>query len=104
MADEPELAEGAESEWVTHLQNWLQSLGFYNGTIDTNFGPVTAEAVAQAQQQYGINENGTVGRETWALVEQARAVSEGSKAQVVWEDSQVNQVEVPEIGSEEATA
>jgi len=71
MADEPELAEGADGEWVTYLQQQLSSFGFYLGQIDGQFGPSTTEAVSALQQQYSIDESGTVGAATWDLLSQA---------------------------------
>jgi peptidoglycan hydrolase-like protein with peptidoglycan-binding domain len=52
MADEPDLHEGTEGEWVTYLQQWLTHLGFYAGTVDGSFGPVTQEAVNTLQSQF----------------------------------------------------
>lgn len=105
MADEPELAEGAEGEWVEYLQQWLNSLGFYQGKIDSQFGPVTAEAVTAAQQQYSIDEDGTVGAGTWQLITLARTADD-ARAEVVWKDSQLDEIEAPEVegdGEEEVT-
>lgn len=79
MADEPELAEGAEGEWVEYLQQLLSSLGFYQGQIDGQFGPATTEAVGALQQQYSIDENGTVGAGTWQVITSA-GTADGSNA------------------------
>jgi peptidoglycan hydrolase-like protein with peptidoglycan-binding domain len=94
MADEPDLAEGAEGEWVTYLQGWLQQLGFYQGAVDGEFGPVTAKAVTDAQSQYQLEGNGTVTADTWKLLELARG--ENQEVEVAWGDSQQDTVDVPD--------
>jgi peptidoglycan hydrolase-like protein with peptidoglycan-binding domain len=95
MADEPQLAEGAEGEWVEFLQGWLQQLGFYGGAIDGQFGPVTAQAVSAAQSQYQIDEDGQVGAGTWKLIEIAR--NDNPEVAVEWGESELNTVDVPEM-------
>jgi peptidoglycan hydrolase-like protein with peptidoglycan-binding domain len=100
MADEPELTQGAEGDWVEYLQQWLNSLGFYHGAIDGHFGSVTQEAVAGAQQHYSIGENGTVGPDTWQMINLARTAND-ARVEVAWNDSAVGEVDVPEIGTEE---
>ncbi|MGE0138372.1 MAG: peptidoglycan-binding protein [Ilumatobacteraceae bacterium] len=105
MADEPDLAEGAEGEWVTYLQGWLQQLGFYHGAVDGEFGPVTKEAVANAQSRYQLQGDGAVDADTWKLLELARG--ENAEVNVAWGDSQVDTVDVPEMDADddgEATA
>jgi hypothetical protein len=96
MSDEPELKQGAEGEWVTYLQQWLNHLGYYEGAVDGQFGPVTQEAVNTAQGQYGIGDNGAVGDETWHLITIARTKDE-TKADVVWGDYQIDEIPVPEV-------
>lgn len=98
MAEEPDLAEGAEGDWVEYLQNWLQHLGFYNGAVDGQFGPVTAAAVTTAQSQYQIDADGRVSTNTWKLLELARG--ENSDVEVAWGDSELNTVDVPEMDSD----
>ena len=100
MADEPELTEGANGEWVEYLQQWLNSLGFYQGVVDGEFGPVTQQAVTTAQQQYAIEDDGVVGAGTWQLVTLARTAGE-AKAEVVWKDEQLDEIEAPEMTDQE---
>ena len=105
MADEPDLAEGAEGEWVTYLQGWLQQLGFYQGAVDGEFGPVTAQAVTAAQSQYQLDGNGAVTADTWKLLELARG--ENQEVEVAWGDSQEDTCDVPDQeqgDDEEATS
>jgi peptidoglycan hydrolase-like protein with peptidoglycan-binding domain len=103
MADEPQLSEGATGEWVEYLQQWLNSLGFYCGAVDGEYGPVTQEAVAGAQERFGLGDGGVVGEETWHLVNMARTGDE-ARAEVVWGDYKDEAVDVPEIGSGDADA
>ena len=101
MADEPELQQGAEGEWVTYLQQWLSHLGFYNGAVDGSFGPVTQEAVNAAQSQYSIGDGGTVSDETWHLITMARTKDE-TGLEHTWGASEVNVVDVPEMSGDES--
>jgi peptidoglycan hydrolase-like protein with peptidoglycan-binding domain len=98
MADEPELTHGAQGDWVEYLQQWLSALGFYNGAIDGDFGSVTHDAVVNAQQQYSIGEGGTVGPETWQMVNLARTAND-ARVEMVWADGTEDEVDVPEIGT-----
>lgn len=94
MADEPELAEGSTGEWVTHLQEWLAHLNFYTGAVDGEFLDKTAAAVQAAQNHYGLDEHGTVGPQTWKVVELAR--SENRDVTVEWGEVDVTTVDVEE--------
>lgn len=49
---------------VRRVQERLNSMGFTAGKHDGIFGPRTAAAVAQFQSNFGIEEDGIVGRET----------------------------------------
>jgi peptidoglycan hydrolase-like protein with peptidoglycan-binding domain len=89
MADEPELAEGAEGEWVEYLQQQLSSLGFYQGQIDGQFGATTVEAVSAVQQQYFIDEVGIVGAATWQALTEAGAA--GGQQDATWDQASDDQ-------------
>ena len=103
MADEPELTEGAEGEWVSYLQQWLATLGSYSGEVDGRFGPVTRAAVEHVQDRYGIGGSGAAGAETWNLIAAARD-SGPLEAGIEWGDQQLDEVDVPEIGADEEGA
>ncbi len=99
MADEPDLQQGAEGEWVTYLQQWLAHLGFYGGTVDGSFGPTTEEAVNAARSHYSIDESGAVSTETWHLITMARTKDE-TGLEHTWGESEVNTVDVPEMSTD----
>jgi|SRR5690349_14700804 peptidoglycan hydrolase-like protein with peptidoglycan-binding domain len=101
MADEPDLHEGTEGEWVTYLQQWLTHLGFYAGTVDGSFGPVTQEAVNTLQSQFSIGDGGVVSAETWHLITMAATKDETGLGHA-WRDAEVNVVDVPEMSDAEA--
>lgn len=61
---EPVLRSGSQGEDVRRLQERLQELGYYTGTVDGQFGPGTREAVTLFQSQHGLGADGTVGQET----------------------------------------
>lgn len=70
---EPMLRTGSQGEEVKELQARLQSLGYYTGKIDGQFGGGTKQAVVLFQQQHGLGADGIVGGETRAVLYSAQA-------------------------------
>lgn len=50
------------------IQQRLQSLGYYNGSIDGVIGNQTIQAIKKFQFDYGVQQTGTVGPETSRLL------------------------------------
>lgn len=69
----PVIRHGAQGEAVKELQARLQSLGYYDGEIDGQFGPGTRDAVTLFQQWNGLEADGVVGSETSARLYSADA-------------------------------
>lgn len=61
----PILRLGNTGSEVTKLQRLLQTLGFFKGGIDGDFGAGTEAAVKAAQVRYGLQPDGVVGGATW---------------------------------------
>ncbi len=61
----PVLKAGSEGQTISDLQFRLQTLGYYNLPIDTNFGKVTLSAVQRFQKNNGLQSDGIVGPKTW---------------------------------------
>lgn len=61
----PILKRGDAGPFVTNLQSRLKSLGFYNGSIDGIFGPITESAVKAYQTSIGLSPTGIVDSNTW---------------------------------------
>jgi len=101
VADEPDLHQGMEGEWVTSMQQWLTHLGFYGGAVDGSFGPATQEAVNNIQTHYSISDGGVVGAETWHLINMA-ATKDQTSLEHNWSGSEINTVDVPEMTDPEA--
>ncbi len=60
LAQTGALFYGSTGPEVTRLQERLQNWGYFQGTVDGNFGKTTFDAVQQFQQQNGITATGTV--------------------------------------------
>lgn len=61
---EPLIKNGAEGEEVAKIQQRLFDLGFYEGTVDGQFGQGTQNAVTAFQSQHGLTADGIVGPQT----------------------------------------
>ena len=53
-----ELSEGSEGDLVVYLQTRLKQLGYYNGSLDGQYGAATAEAVRYLQNRLGLEQTG----------------------------------------------
>lgn len=69
----PVLRSGSQGEEVTQLQTRLQQLGYYNASIDGDFGPGTKSAVIVFQLQHGLSADGIVGEDTRSMLYSAAA-------------------------------
>ncbi len=58
------LGTGNSGAQVTSVQRCLQKLGYYNGPVNGNFGPLTESAVKKFQQAKKISPIGQVGPQT----------------------------------------
>lgn len=65
---EPMLRTGSQGEEVKELQARLQTLGYYQGKIDGQFGGGTKQAVILFQQQNDLQADGIVGAATRAIL------------------------------------
>lgn len=63
------LERGTEGAQVRGLQQRLQIHGFYQGEVDSLFGPRTEAAVIAFQQANGLQVSGLVERDTWKALE-----------------------------------
>lgn len=65
IGDAPATSEKGDSGTkVVKLQQALEVLGYYSGTIDGNYGDQTVEAVKRFQKKRGMNQDGIAGPST----------------------------------------
>ena len=74
VTPEPPLHNGSKGEKVWQLQERLQQLGYYEGTVDGEFGPGTREAVLLFQKKNGLDMDGLAGEETQRVLYSEEAV------------------------------
>ena len=58
------LKEGDYGPNVEQLQSILKKIGFYDGKVDSKFGPLTKDAVLRFQKEFGLTPDGFVGKNT----------------------------------------
>ncbi len=58
------LERGSSGSQVRNVQKCLQKLGYFNGPVNGNYGPLTEEAVKKFQRAKGISAIGKVGPQT----------------------------------------
>lgn len=66
---------GATGDDVREVQRKLKSLGFYNGSVDGDYGEGTENAVKAFQKQYGLTADGKAGAQTLNALRNARATA-----------------------------
>ncbi|MDO5377002.1 MAG: peptidoglycan-binding protein [Clostridia bacterium] len=73
------LREGSRGDAVTALQEQLQSLQYFTGTVTGHYGRLTKEAVRLFQKDHDLDADGVAGRRTLtALAEIKTGASSGS--------------------------
>jgi outer membrane protein OmpA-like peptidoglycan-associated protein len=70
MSNEPNLNPGDSGQDVTDLQQRLHDLGYFDGSVDGQYGDTTEEAVRRFQQDRQLDQTGTVDEHTWAGIGQ----------------------------------
>jgi Putative peptidoglycan binding domain len=65
----PTLRQGDRGDNVVFLQQRLKALGFFNGVIDGDFGPLTKAAVIAMQKKSNLTADGIVGPRSWAVLQ-----------------------------------
>ena len=72
--DKPALRRGSTGEYVTLLQTKLIQLGYDVGATgaDGKFGDKTAAAVRMFQRDHGLTQDGVVGKNTWAALDDGK--------------------------------
>ena len=63
-----DLKKGSSGPQVQRIQTALQGLGYYDGRADGNFSKAFEEAVLAFQKDWGLEENGVIDAEVFALL------------------------------------
>ena len=69
--DDDSLRKGATGSAVKNLQTKLKKLGFYNASIDGDYGDTTVAAVKAFQKKYNLTADGVAGSETLKKLDNA---------------------------------
>ena len=69
--DDDSLRKGATGSAVKDLQTKLKKLGFYNASIDGDYGDTTVAAVKAFQKKYNLTADGVAGSETLKKLDNA---------------------------------
>ena len=69
--DDGSLRKGATGSAVKELQTKLKKLGFYNASIDGDYGDTTVAAVKAFQKKYNLTADGVAGSETLKKLDSA---------------------------------
>ena len=69
--DDGSLRKGATGSAVKDLQTKLKKLGFYNASIDGDYGDTTVAAVKAFQKKYNLTADGVAGNETLKKLDSA---------------------------------
>lgn len=70
----PILRKGSKGELVEKMQDRLCAGGYYNSTVDGDFGPATEAAVKDLQKYAGLSVDGIVGDRTWFEVSKINTI------------------------------
>ncbi|MFF5400301.1 peptidoglycan-binding protein, partial [Peribacillus butanolivorans] len=74
----PIIKIGSKGPEVAKIQTALQNLGFSPGSIDSDFGLKTDQAVRYFQIDHHLKVDGIVGKDTWALLQKFSTPTQGA--------------------------
>ena len=77
--DDDSLRKGATGSAVKNLQTKLKKLGFYNASIDGDYGDTTVAAVKAFQKKYNLTADGVAGSETLKKLDTAYKNADSDK-------------------------
>ena len=77
--DDDSLRKGATGSAVKNLQTKLKKLGFYNASIDGDYGDTTVAAVKAFQKKYNLTADGVAGSETLKKLDNAYKNADSDK-------------------------
>jgi peptidoglycan hydrolase-like protein with peptidoglycan-binding domain len=66
---EPELKIGSTGLPVRRAQKRMSLVGFDVGGVDGRYGSLTEAGVRKLQEQFSINVDGVVGKQTWSVID-----------------------------------
>ena len=66
--DPPTVKRGSKGDAVKLAQKLLETYGYELGAVDGDFGAKTEQAVKKFQEDFWLDVDGIVGRDTWAML------------------------------------
>ncbi|MDR2940273.1 MAG: peptidoglycan-binding protein, partial [Clostridiales bacterium] len=86
----PLLNEGARGLYVRILQNSLKEAGYYDGNVDSIYGPGTKRAVKEFQGSVGLVPDGCANEETWSALEGGFRSDKSRKIEIAYEPKKID--------------
>ena len=74
----PPSAQSSLKPSTREIQQALKNAGFYQGAVDGKMGSMTRDAVREFQRVHGVNDDGVVGKQTWAKLRAYADLSAGT--------------------------
>lgn len=69
------IGAGSSGSEVTYVQSVLKKLGYFNTDTTGYFGPITADAVKQLQNDFGLEMTGEIGPKTSRLINEVEMMA-----------------------------
>ncbi len=97
VSNRPLIKNGSKGTDVARIQTALQNAGFSPGSVDSDFGSKTEDAVRNFQKAHNLEVDGIVGESTWVLLQKYSKVHVAQPGDSLWKIAQNHNVSVDAI-------